>query len=56
MATYKIISDHTSLGNFGDTVAEKDLEGLNIQALLEGGHLTEVNVRVPKQDTKESDK
>lgn len=55
MATYKIVSDNTSLGNAGSLVAEKDLDGLNVQALIEGGHI-EVVAKSVKQEPKESDK
>jgi len=55
MATYKIISDNTSLGSAGSFVADKDLVGLNVQALIEGGHIEPATKSV-KQETKESDK
>jgi hypothetical protein len=56
MANYKVISDNCTLGKQGDTISADDLDGVNVDALLDGGHLAEVNVKVLKQDTKEMDK
>lgn len=56
MANYKVMSDNCSLGAQGTNISGDDLEGLNVAALVEGGHLAEVNVKVLKQDTKETDK
>lgn len=56
MANYKVMSDKCSLGKQGDNISGDDLEGLNVDALVAGGHLAEVNVKVFKQDTKETDK
>lgn len=56
MANYKVMSDNCTLGKQGETISADDLEGFNVDALLDGGHLAEVNVKVFKQDTKETDK
>lgn len=40
MATYKVLSDNFAGKNAGDTVTDEDLEGANIEALIEGGHLS----------------
>lgn len=56
MANYKVMSENCTLGKQGETLNASDLEGFNIDALVDGGHLAEVNVKVSKQDTKESDK
>jgi hypothetical protein len=56
MPNYKVMTDRCSLGKQGATISGDDLEGVNVAALVEGGHLAEVNVKVPKQDTKETDK
>ena len=56
MANYKVMSDNCTLGKQGETISADDLEGFNVDALLDGGHLAEVNVKVFKQDTKEPDK
>lgn len=56
MANYKILSDNCALGVQGTNISGDDLEGYNVDALVNGGHLAEVNVKIYKQDTKESDK
>ncbi len=40
MSSYKVISDNLSGHQAGDTVTAEDLEGVNIDALIEGGHIT----------------
>jgi hypothetical protein len=41
MSDYKIKSENVTFGKIGETVTEKDLKklGVNIDALVEGGHL-----------------
>jgi len=39
MAQYKVLSDNFAGADRGDTVEETALEGLNIEALIDGGHL-----------------
>jgi hypothetical protein len=39
MAQYTVISDKTTLGKPGTAVDSKDLEGYNVDALIEGGHI-----------------
>jgi hypothetical protein len=56
MTNYKVISDNCTLGKQGDNINGDDLEGLNVDALVAGGHLAEVNVKVAKQEPKEMDK
>ena len=56
MPNYKIMSDNCTLGKQGENINGDDLEGLNVQALVDGGHLAEVNVKVSKQEPKEMDK
>ena len=55
MATYKISSDNTTLGKHGDTVSDADLVGLNVDALVAGGHLEPVSVSSRKSDKKEQE-
>ena len=43
MATYKIVSDNTTLGKSGDSVDDAALEGLNVDALIQGGHIQPVS-------------
>jgi hypothetical protein len=56
MTNYKVISDNCTLGKQGDNINGDDLEGFNVDALVDGGHLAEVNVKVAKQEPKEMDK
>jgi len=56
MTNYKVISENFTLGKQGDNINGDDLEGLNVDALIDGGHLAEVNVKVLKQEPKEMDK
>lgn len=56
MTTYKVLSDNFSLAAQGENIADTDLEGFNVDALVEGGHLTKVNDKVSKQVSSETDK
>lgn len=56
MANYKVMTDKCALGKQGATISGDDLEGFNLDALIQSGHLAEVNVKVSKQEPKESDK
>jgi hypothetical protein len=53
--TYKIVSDNTTLGKPGESVSLVDLEGLNVEALVSGGHIEPVSIAGKKQDKKEQD-
>jgi len=55
MSTYKITSDNTTLGKQGETVAADDLTGLNVDALIAGGHIEPVSVSSRKYDKKEQE-
>lgn len=54
MTTYKISSDNTELGVKGTTVSESDLVGLNVDALVAGGHLEPVSIS-SRKEKKEQD-
>lgn len=56
MASYKVTSDRIVGMNRGETVNDADLDGVNVTALVSGGHLEIINVKTIKQDTKEMDK
>lgn len=45
MTSYMVTSDR--LGGFkrGDTVTDKDLEGVDVEALVEAGHLSTQNTK-----------
>ena len=46
MPNYKVMTDRCALGKQGATISGDDLEGFNLDALVEGGHLAEVNVKI----------
>jgi hypothetical protein len=57
MANYVVTSDR--LGGFkrGDTVTDKDLEGVDVEALVDGGHLSTQSTKKPaKTKDTETDK
>jgi len=45
---YKIKAGNVTFGKPGETVTDKDLEGVNIEALIEGGHIAAT--RAKKED------
>ena len=47
MTTYKVLSNRFSLGKKGETVDSALLDGCNISALVEAGHLAEVIASSP---------
>jgi hypothetical protein len=55
MTSYKVLSDRFSLGKKNETVDSDALVGCNIEALVEAGHLAEVNVK-SKSATSEQEK
>jgi hypothetical protein len=56
MITYKVLSNKLALGKQGETIDSDLLDGCNIQGLIDGGHIAEVNTKFSKQDIKETDK
>lgn len=55
MQSFKVISDNCTVGKQGATVTEAELDGLNLQALLEGGHLELVSSKSTKQSNTEGE-
>jgi hypothetical protein len=47
MAQYKVMSSMLADLTEGSIISDVDLEGLNVQALIEGGHID--SVAMPKQ-------
>jgi len=45
MASYKVLGNNFALGEQGDTVDSALLDGCNIPALVEGGHIAEIGSR-----------
>lgn len=40
MASYKVVADNIVGKSPGDTITDEELDGCNIEALIEGGHIT----------------
>lgn len=55
MQSFKVISDNCTIAQQGATVTEAELEGLNFQALIEGGHLELVSSKSQKNTTTEGE-
>jgi len=55
MAQFKVVSSRLSGHPQGALVTEKDLEGANIAALVEAGHIAEIGSKPTKKETKEQD-
>jgi len=55
LASFKVISDNCTLGNQGSTVTEAELEDVNFEALLEGGHLEVVSSKTQKNTNTEGE-
>lgn len=56
MAQYKVLSENFTVGSQGDTIDSDKLDGCNIAALIESGHLAEIGYKASKQETKETEK
>jgi hypothetical protein len=55
MRSFKILSDRLTIGKQGQTIDEDALDGANIQALLDGGHLEAVGVKTKSQSQLEGE-
>lgn len=51
VASYKVLSDRVSLASQGQTIDSAALDGYNVDALLAGGHLEEVNPKAVKTES-----
>lgn len=56
MASYKITSDRIAGKKRGDTVTDSDLVGVDIAALVDGGHLEAARVVKSDKQFTESEK
>ena len=48
---YRIMTDNCTLGVVGATISDSDTAGYNIAALVDGGHLELVTVKVTKSES-----
>lgn len=55
MTSYKITSENCTLGKLGGTVTEAELDAVNLQALIEGGHLELLSSKSQKNTTTEGE-
>jgi len=53
MANFRIVSENLTIGKKGDTLSEDALDGLNIEALIAGGHLEAVTNKHKNNDNTE---
>lgn len=56
MASYKILSDRLTVGKQGQIIDEAQLEGANISALVEGGHIAPVANKTKEEVQESKDK
>lgn len=56
MAQYKVLSDRCGLGKKGSTVSVAEDSGINVEALIEGGHIAPVTAKpvIDKDESKEN--
>ena len=56
MAQYKVLSENCTLGKLNETVSIDEASGLNVEALIDGGHIQAVVSKPSKteQETKEN--
>lgn len=56
MKQYRITSDRVTLGKQGDVITEDALVGLNIDALISGGHLEVVKAATNNNNKNQEEK
>lgn len=50
MATYKVLADNIAGKNPGDSITDDELQGANIEALLESGHIAKTTNNKKAED------
>ena len=50
MANYKVLSDLIDGKNTGETISDDELQGCNIDALLQAGHLAETTTKKTEKE------
>ena len=56
MTTYKVLSSRFAFGEIGKTLDSDALDGCNIEAAIEAGHLAEVSSKFKKEIMEETEK
>lgn len=49
MTTYKVTSNRIAGKQPGDSISDEELAGVNVDALIEAGHISKTEPRKPKQ-------
>ena len=56
MNTYIVTSDRLAGFRRGDVISDKDLEGVNVETLLDGGHIAgHISTTITKKSAKTKD-
>lgn len=55
MKQYRITSDRVTLGKQGDLISDDALEGVNVEALIAGGHLEVVKAATNNNNNKNTE-
>jgi hypothetical protein len=50
VATYKVLADNIAGKNPGDSITDDELQGINIEALLESGHIAKTTNNKKAED------
>jgi hypothetical protein len=55
MASYKVLTDNLVVAKKGATIDDTALDGANIQALIDGGHIEPASVNKKQEDPNKSE-
>jgi hypothetical protein len=55
MSQYKVISENFTHGKQGSTVSESVLEGLDLQMLVDAGHLEPITAKTSNKQTTQAE-
>jgi hypothetical protein len=55
MASYKVLTENLVVAKKGATIDETALEGANIQALIDGGHIEPASVSKKQEDSNKTE-
>jgi hypothetical protein len=50
MASYKVLSDRVADKKAGDTISDAELDGFNVDALIEGQHIEAIAAKASKSN------
>jgi hypothetical protein len=55
MASYKVLTDRLVVAKKGATIDDTALDGANIQALIDGGHIEPLSVNKKQEDSNKTE-